>query len=451
MVLMTWSLPPNFEENAQSKKQVFSAFGHGQVLLNNAEHLLGLYLAPVVPVPHYPKYHGRLDAASEWRRVWDGYIVKETDTFEYKVAAIKDAVSSYEIRIYYDEYSVIEPISNGAGTVYTNDTIDISALANGERYKIIVDGRALNGGTPTGLQDDKIRPVYLAEIDTQSYATLANFATGDTPTVKHWQALSDQQATLISQSLAPRHPFVSDENSPHYNTDVIGYAGYIQHRHNLLAYELYLESPYNEGSTIVNLKYNGVTLITFEKETVSTGHRHKETYTGTIDLTSQGLTVGNEYYIEVELELAAHGHDDWDYCKINYIYEQASVQVSIANWTEMTSFSPNQIVMGTADIAKVRDNIEWLTDRVTYRNHASHNLRDKPYYYFWRYHPWLYFFVEDEDMEPKLEYWRGEWIEVNLKNEPGEWLLYQLEDAPVRLGGMYRLTGVTCAMEVYSA
>lgn len=75
------------------------------------------------------------------------------------------------------------------------------------------------------------------------------------------------------------------------------------------------------------------------------------------------------------------------------------------------------------------------------------------YYYFWRLHPRLLYLCEDADTDatPKLEMWTGEWEEVTLKSKPSEWLIFDLASGPVRPGGMYRLKGVKCAIEVASA
>ena len=78
---MPWSSPPNFSANAQGVNQIFSAAGHGQALLNNANHLLGLYRSANVPTTHYPEYIGTLDHTTKWVRVWDGWIVKQADLF----------------------------------------------------------------------------------------------------------------------------------------------------------------------------------------------------------------------------------------------------------------------------------------------------------------------------------------------------------------------------------
>ncbi len=266
-----WTTPPTFAAG-----QAISANGHLQALTDNVNVILGKYTAPQTlwsarRVDDY--YSGdTLPEGNHWRRMWSGYIRNKTNVLEYGVKVGKDSALKCKIRITYGSATHEQTVSNGSGSQTITASLDVSAYSG--FYFVAIDYQMLNGTTPTASRGScTIAPLYLHETDAQTYATLARFYTGDTPTAAQWQALSDRASTLYAQTGGVGIPFVGNGGVRTWGNSttplsVNVWNGTLVHANRYLYFDLRVKMPQlwtggndpNHGTLVAVVYYNGTML-----------------------------------------------------------------------------------------------------------------------------------------------------------------------------------------------
>lgn len=260
---MTWIPSPTFVDG-----QVLSASGHLQVLADDTRWLLGMYRRPQAIWPttrldgnHWNKYV--LPEGDGWQRCFDGYVRNKTDALAYAVEVQRDALLVCKVRITAGaSVTTTHTVAAGTGTQTINGTLDVSSLSG--FYTVWVDVQTLSDGSPSGERGSiEVMPLYIEEIDEQSYADLHRFYTGDTPTASDWQALSGRDTILHAQTGGVVAAWTTD---PPSDTDYIW--GTSVYRNEFLRYDFRLFMPAmfpptggQEYATRMAVAYYGDTMV----------------------------------------------------------------------------------------------------------------------------------------------------------------------------------------------
>lgn len=238
-------------------------FGDGQRVSASA-HLNGLKLSTLYLLGMYQGgrvawAHPQVDpptTSDGWRRVYDGYLRKKSNTLGYTIRAEKDSGSARTIRIMYGDTDLTPHLSVAAGTGIgtVSGTKDLSAFTTGQFYPLQVD---VQGGA---VWPTTVNVFHLAEHITPSYPTLYAFASG-TPTAAEWQALATAMNLAQAQMLAPRPMFPRRHLGRNARLKAT-----LRHRTSTLLYQIDFQSPYRDDtrqfSMFLHIYYNGTLAAT---------------------------------------------------------------------------------------------------------------------------------------------------------------------------------------------
>lgn len=181
-------------------------------------------------------------------------------------------------------------------------------------------------------------------------------------------------------------------------------------------------------------------------------------YVGTFDTTSLGLTDGVRYKVQVVAydNIHTYGTNTTGMVRVMHLAEQPATNPTLAGWSTMQSWGHNDTVTGAGSVKAIRDNLAWLSSRISYANYATPQRRSfQPPVWFIREYDWLHYYCEfDENSEenepqPSLGWLYGnKWEEASLPYEPNKWLSYDLRGVShLWPGQKYRVRDVTYALE----
>ena len=443
---MPWSSPPNFQPSDSGRNQIFSAYGHGNALIDDVDYIHGIYSAINIPFATYriKPTHNLLNV-----NYWHGYIYKTDDTFRYDINAI--TTHDLEIKITYGSVThTITGISTGSPTdTNITGTIDVSSLDNGKIYEVKVERTSY-----WNENDDYfiVRDLWHETNDISGLPTLAAFSNGDTPTSSEWQQLSDQLTELhtcqISHSVVGLRYYVRVDTSQW----IYAYYSKIRHKFDKLYIALDLWGPYANGTTTISLIYNGTTI-----KTLSAGSHDYVNFYGSIDISSLGLTVGDTYDLMLKMEYTGD-YDEFSHVILDSLYEYQDSSSIPSGWSTMPQFVANQTIDGDNDIKKIRDNIEYLKSRVSCRNHAVMEPDDYgTKHYIKRKYRYLAYWTDDSSATIELKFnIGGEEKTITLPNDNdamsgGNVLLYDLDSSSCYPGTFYHVSGSKFSQEFDNA
>lgn len=180
-----WSGSPQFAQG-----QYFSAEMHGNALIQCAEVLMGVYKGPQCL---WRTSKGAIGNAGG--RFWSGAVRHKAngETLAYKVRVWRDG-DAHVVSVK-GPTTATHTVTAGSGYSDVSGSIDVSGLTANTFYQVFVD----ISNTPTA------QVLYLYETDAQTYAALAAFTAGSTPTAAQWAALSTRADTLWQQATEPAH------------------------------------------------------------------------------------------------------------------------------------------------------------------------------------------------------------------------------------------------------
>lgn len=466
----TWVAVPNFED---SDGDIVSAYGHLNALGAALNYLLGMYMAPRLPFTAYIWQGGWFqngwvkNGGTGYYSIWLGQIRHQKDDFDYGIEVTPPSTHDVQVRITVGGLSDDFTKTAGGAKATTTGSIDVSSLTVGAFYEVRVEARRLSGGSPvSGTGSVSVRPVYLREVDVQSYSTPATFATGTTPTPTNWQLLSDQAAVLYSQLTGPRTPMIGRHGDVHSSGTLRVWGGTMTHVSRYLYYDLRMRPGYHDGTFTMRLYYDGNLLLTENLDEDDRFHMPGSDepdgmkgfwrFSGTVDLNSLGLTVGDDYEVYVEGEHSCGSGEMYTDIRVLLIHEQQASTPTLTGWTKTPLWERGDVVTGTASAKVLRDDLVWLTDRVVYENYAVHRQMDVTLQsWMVRYHRWLHVRWEpkDEDEEkPALYYFYNGWQEADLDVKPNEWTAVDLDSiAGLWPGSRYRVSRADFYLEDDSA
>lgn len=160
-------------------------------------------------------------------------------------------------------------------------------------------------------------------------------------------------------------------------------------------------------------------------------------FTGVFDLRSLPLTEGATYTVRVLALYDSHGwgSNTTAKCKINLLAEQPATTPTLTGWSAMSVFTAGASIAGASGVKALRDNLAWLSSRVTYDNPAApRRWWWQPSFWTLRHERWLHYYcrydsaVDQSQPQPNLGYFRGgEWKTGGLPYRPNEWLVYDLD------------------------
>lgn len=456
LTMYTWSPPPRFADG-----QFLSAEAHLNALARSTEHLLAMYLTRREPFPSYIS-RGRVTQAWEvrlpdgWRRAWSGYMRRKTSALRYRIEYAADVVTGLQVRVQtHDTYSTVISATGGSGVA--EGTINVSSISYNTIYALNVDVKAYYPAYGDNIGQGWIKVRELYEEDPQSYAALASFNTGTTPTAAQWQALSDRAETLYRQLLAPRPVF---QGGVATGAGVL-WAGTFRHLHRYWYYDVRIRPPYGDGTCRVYLNIAGTDYLLGMRNTPAdrypAPHTPDEgdgeydfwTHRGVVDVNALNLAEGETYPASVRLEV--DGDATIATAKLLALWQQTPATPGVAWWEPMPTWTRGSAVTGAGNVKTIRNNLEDLSARVVYRNYPCvERIPDMPPAWHFRVHRFLHYYPQvKENAAPKLGYWAGDkWEEVALPYEPNRWLVYDLQSARRLFPGThYRLLDITFAFE----
>lgn len=166
-------------------------------------------------------------------------------------------------------------------------------------------------------------------------------------------------------------------------------------------------------------------------------------YTGVFSLTGLGLVEGTRYQVKVVHYFDGHeyGTNCTGNIRVMLLSSQPASNPTLSGWSSMPAFAHGDTVGGAGSVKTIRDNLTWLSSRITYANPAV--LRCQAWYQpmvFVNTRRWLHYFCvfQDGGEEPKPEIgWMvgREWKTDTLPYKPNEWLRYDLWNVPGLLPG----------------
>lgn len=315
-----WNTPPQFAQG-----QYFSAAMHGNALINNCEVLLGVYNGPSclwqtgkMASGSYNWNQGYGPTADGYR-IWSGAVRHKTsgETLTYCVRVWRDSVETTTVKVKIIGTTNTHNIAAGSGYVDQTGSIDISGKTADTFYEVFVDVACDRQPTAQVL--------YIFETDAQSYAALAGFTAGSTPTAAQWAALSARASTLWQQQTEP--PLALFGSYHTHQTPTRGEAGVgrwlMRYNNAYLAYQFRVRYPANRDMSYhAVISVNGVEKVRKGYYCLSYGVDETET-TIALKAASVGLSGGEVMRLQNGSELFQLGTYNgstgkWDDCVRGY-------------------------------------------------------------------------------------------------------------------------------------
>lgn len=160
-------------------------------------------------------------------------------------------------------------------------------------------------------------------------------------------------------------------------------------------------------------------------------------FTGVFDLRSLTLSEGGRYTVRVLAFYDSHGWGSNTTAKMKVLLlaEQPATTPTLTGWNAMPVFAAGGTLTGAGSVKTLRDNLDWLSNRVVYANPAAPRRQwQQPPFWTIRQARWLHYYCkydegkDPEEPKPTLGYMRGaEWKTGSLPYRPNEWLVYDLE------------------------
>ena len=176
-------------------------------------------------------------------------------------------------------------------------------------------------------------------------------------------------------------------------------------------------------------------------------------YSGTLDLSSLGLSSDVDYELSFVVTNENHGDrgDMYGGVIVQTLGEQADDLGVPTWWTNVEAWSHGTMVNGTAGVKALRDNLAALTGRLTAYNYPTLVNRPLNGGTIRRQHRILHYRCEvegDKKLGPSIAYRTNKRQEIGLPFEPNKWLSYDLDNAKgLWVGTEYEFHDVTCALE----
>ena len=447
-----WPGTPTFVDG-----QIMSANAHLNRLSRAVRHLLGVYQSPRMVFPGVLK----VGFVSSYTTIWSGAIRHKTDTLHLswrqygetiKVRVLYGTITAYEsdwITAVGEEQFDLEVDISGAGlTVDSLYTVSFQIRRQTgtceDCWLWLMD--LSEGGSPGG-----------------SLPTLPGCNDGDTLTAAQWNALSRYAEVLYQMGSGPQagYPAVRSKLTTVYRM----LDGGIRHVSDSLVYQVWRKRDNLGKNFVLRIQVNGVTVASFDDSSSPVYTLENSgtpfplanlyyPYTGTINLSSLGLTPGLVYRVHVKGDDPDSVYER-DRGLIDYLYEVPSGS-SPTGWILLPEWGHGDYVRGSAGTPKVkdiRDDLEWLGARLEYYNPACrywYAPEDKYPLGFWfvRRGRYLHYYSESEK-SPRLRYYADGWQEVSLPAESSDaWRVYDLSQLPLlTLGRRYLVQGCEYAIE----
>ena len=277
--------------------------------------------------------------------------------------------------------TTVKTFSTGPTNVEITGTADLTSFAFtvNNFYELTVEGDCTT--------------IFLREIHTSAWTTLASFASETVPTAAQWQALSDLAGEIaavldVPQALAERAR--EDVLLAHHDPYLWKYS--LVHRGRYLhwdfkAQDSYYESdcpePHDPHYVRIRLLANGVQVYNAE------WNRFYWRRSGDVDLTtfpSAGLVIGESYTLTLEVSYAeACDAQDAGQFEAWALYEYPDDADGIAAWTPFKEWSHGNFVWGSTNpianakrIKIIKDDLEAMATTIEEVCYASPKLsRDR--------------------------------------------------------------------------
>jgi len=450
MPLPEWPGTPTFASG-----QVMSAQAHLNRLSRAVRHLLGMYQSPRTAFVGTRKV-GLTSSYATW---WTGAIRHKANTLKLVWRQYYETV---RVRVKYGSTTVYESDwITAVGEEQIEETADIggAGLTDNALYTVTVEIRRQTGA----CEECWFWLLDLAETESLSLPTLPVCNDEDVLTAAQWNALSQYAEALHRAGSGPQagYPAVRSKLTTVYEM----VRGGIRHVSNSLVYQVWRKKNNPGYNFELGIEVDGTRLITLDDSSPPNYTLENSgkpfplaelyyPYTGTLDLSSLGLTAGQVYRVHVRGDDpdSVYEHDRG---LVDYLYEIPDSS-SPSGWTALPEWTHGDYVRGSAGTPRVkaiRDDLAWLGARMALYNPACRHWyapNDEFPLGFWfvRRGRYLHYYSESEK-SPRLRYYADGWQEVSLPAESSDaWRVYDLEQLGLlTVGRRYLVQGCEYAIE----